>query len=76
MSGSAAILAFHAVEDGPGPLCLGPAVFERQVRALAAAGAVGLTVSDVASRLRRGDTLPRRAVAFTFDDGFESVHRH
>lgn len=69
----AAILAFHAVEDGSGPLCIAPGVFARQVAALAESGAVALTVSDLARRLRSGE-LPERAVAFTFDDGYASVH--
>lgn len=69
----AAILAFHAVEDGPGPLCISPAVFARQVAALASSGATAFTVTELARRLRSGQ-LPERAVAFTFDDGYASVH--
>lgn len=71
----AGILAFHAVEIGPGPLCLAPAVFARQVSALAEAGVVAFTVSELMARMHSG-SLPSRAVAFTFDDGYESVHRH
>ncbi|MGI8807271.1 MAG: polysaccharide deacetylase family protein [Acidimicrobiales bacterium] len=70
-----AILAFHAVEDGPGPLCVGLEAFRRQVEALSEAGAEAFTVTDFVQRLRAG-SLPLRAVAFTFDDGYESVHRH
>lgn len=69
----AAILAFHAVEEGPGPLCIPPAVFTRQVAALAEAGAVAFTVTELSRRLRLGE-LPEKAVAFTFDDGYASVH--
>ncbi|MGH9190241.1 MAG: polysaccharide deacetylase family protein, partial [Acidimicrobiales bacterium] len=71
----AAILAFHAVEDGPAPLSIPPAAFERQVGALADMGAVVLTAGELVEALRTGADLADPAVAFTFDDGYESVHR-
>lgn len=74
MAELSAILAFHAVEDGPGPLCVPPRVFERQVAALAESGTTVLTVAELTRHLRSG-TLPEKAVALTFDDGYESVHR-
>lgn len=68
----ALVLTYHAIEDGPPPLCLLPGLFERHVETLAQAGAAFLTVSELAGALRRG-ALPRRAVAITFDDGCSSV---
>jgi peptidoglycan/xylan/chitin deacetylase (PgdA/CDA1 family) len=71
---SIAILCFHAVEHGPAPLCLTPASFERQVKELHEQGCQSLTVREVARRISSGEGFPERAVAFTFDDGFASVH--
>lgn len=68
------ILAYHAVEEGPGPLCLPPAVVARQLDALLEAGCVALTVSEVADHIAVGRQLPTRSVALTFDDGYRSVH--
>jgi peptidoglycan/xylan/chitin deacetylase (PgdA/CDA1 family) len=72
---SALVLTYHAVEPGPAPLCLEPAVFREHVGVLAGSGAAVLTVSELASALRAGE-LPERAVCLTFDDGFASVARH
>lgn len=72
---AATILAFHGVEEGSAPLCIRPEVFERQVAALAAAGAEAFTVSQLMGHLGDG-SAPRHAVAFTFDDGYRSVHSY
>lgn len=68
------ILGYHAVEDGPSPICLSPARFERQVRDLHAGGCTALTVAEIAWHILNGRPFPPRAVAFTFDDGYASVH--
>jgi peptidoglycan/xylan/chitin deacetylase (PgdA/CDA1 family) len=75
MNGFALILTYHAVEDGPPPLCADPGLFGEHLDVLVDAGAVVMTVGEVAERLRRWD-LPERAVAITFDDGFASVAEH
>ncbi|MDQ3898198.1 MAG: polysaccharide deacetylase family protein [Actinomycetota bacterium] len=75
-NGTVTIIGYHAIEEGPGPLCLPPAVFERQVRTLHDDGCTALTVAEVADHLRTGAPFPERAIALTFDDGYASVHRH
>lgn len=72
MSGHGLILTYHGVEPGPPPLFIEPPDFEAHLQVLADAHAVVLSVSALARGLREG-TLPRRAVAITFDDGFASV---
>lgn len=72
MSARGLILTYHAVEPGPPPLFVDPLLFEAHLEALSQAGAVVLTLSQLAGRLREG-TLPERAVALTFDDAFASV---
>lgn len=71
MSG-ALILTYHAIEDGPAPLCVEPALFERHLDCIVAAGARTLAVAALADAIRRGDPLDG-LVAITFDDGFASV---
>ncbi|HEU0304020.1 MAG TPA: polysaccharide deacetylase family protein [Gaiellaceae bacterium] len=66
------VLTYHAVESGPAPLCIDPAVFARHVDAIADSGFEALTVSELAAALRAGE-LPERALAVTFDDGAASV---
>ncbi len=68
------VLTYHAVEEGPPPLCLDPRTFRAHVEAVAESGVPVLTVSELAAALRAG-ALPERAVALTFDDGFASVAR-
>jgi len=71
---SVAVLTYHAVEDGPPPLCVPPERFAEQLDLVAAAGVAALTVSQLAAAVRDG-ALPERAVALTFDDGAASVAR-
>ena len=69
-----AILRYHAICDAnagyadPG-ICVSPAAFEQHVGYLAAHYAV-LSLPDAVGALKRGATLPRNAVAITFDDGY------
>jgi len=70
----ALILTYHAVEPGPPPLCVDPALFRAHVDSLVDSGAHTLTVSELAAALAR-DEIPERAVAITFDDGCASVAR-
>lgn len=70
------ILAYHAVEPGPGPLCVDPAGFTAVIEEFAAAGYRSVTVAELVDWVERGVPLPPRTVAFTFDDGYASVHRH
>jgi peptidoglycan/xylan/chitin deacetylase (PgdA/CDA1 family) len=70
----ALILTYHAVEEGPAPLCLAPALFLSHLDVLEELRVSTLTVSGLADALRHG-TLPDRAVALTFDDGCASAVR-
>jgi peptidoglycan/xylan/chitin deacetylase (PgdA/CDA1 family) len=69
------ILRYHAVADpaacwyaSPG-ICLSPSDFERHAQYLAANYRV-LPLPDAVEALQRDRTLPRNAVAITFDDGY------
>lgn len=73
-NGSIPVLAFHAVQDGRGPLRIDAGTFERVVAALSEAGATGITAA-AAGRMLSGDLAPpAKPVAFTFDDGYRSVY--
>jgi peptidoglycan/xylan/chitin deacetylase (PgdA/CDA1 family) len=72
MSGGALVLTYHAVEDGPPPLCVPPPLFERHLDCIAASGLRAVTVSALAEAISGGEPLDG-LVAITFDDGFASV---
>lgn len=73
------ILAYHHIAAPPPESTsvstyLAPAAFARQVRLLKAMGYRSVKVGDVARALRGETELPRRAVVFTFDDGWLDVY--
>ncbi len=68
----ALILTYHAVEQGPGPLRIEPALLARHLDVVIASGAEVVTISRLVNALG-GGRLPERAVAITFDDGLASA---
>jgi peptidoglycan/xylan/chitin deacetylase (PgdA/CDA1 family) len=72
VSARALVLNYHAIEAGPAPLCIDPALFAAHLDCLARSSAQVVTLDRLARDLRAGQ-LTERAVALTFDDGFASV---
>jgi peptidoglycan/xylan/chitin deacetylase (PgdA/CDA1 family) len=69
-----AVLAFHAVQDGPAPLCFPTERFVDLVDRLRRRGTVALTAAGAAALIARNDRFPAPVVVFTFDDAYASVH--
>lgn len=69
-----AILAYHHVSDDPtAKLQTVPAAFLRnQIRAARAQGWTFMKLGDVLARRDRPESLPRRVMVLTFDDGYRS----
>jgi peptidoglycan/xylan/chitin deacetylase (PgdA/CDA1 family) len=68
------VLAFHAVERGPGPLCIDPDTFRRQVDALVSSGVQSISLGELVDCIGAGRQIPLRAAVITFDDAYASVH--
>jgi peptidoglycan/xylan/chitin deacetylase (PgdA/CDA1 family) len=67
------VLCYHAVSSAwPSPLAVSENLLSDHVGYLKGRGYVGLTFAE-SERRRLEGTLPRRAVAVTFDDAFASV---
>ncbi len=67
----ALILTYHAIEAGPSPLCVEPALFEAHADVIAQSGVRCVTVRELAATL---PAAPREdSVVITFDDGFASM---
>jgi peptidoglycan/xylan/chitin deacetylase (PgdA/CDA1 family) len=72
MSARALVLTYHAVEAGPPPLCIDPALLRAHLDVIAESGVRAIGLGELADDLRRGG--PKKpSVAITFDDGFASV---
>jgi peptidoglycan/xylan/chitin deacetylase (PgdA/CDA1 family) len=63
------IVTYHSLDDTDSPISVRPATFARHAAWLAQQKFCALTLSESLERLRAG-TLPPKAVALTFDDGF------
>lgn len=72
MTARALILTYHAIEPGPAPLCIDPALFAQHLDCLARSSVQVVTLDRLVRDLRAGE-LSDRSVALTFDDGFASV---
>ncbi len=64
------VLMYHSIADGAGPTSIPPAVFASQMAALARSECEVVTLGQVAAWLAGTGSIPDRAVAITFDDGF------
>lgn len=64
------ILTYHSVAEGDSPLRIPPALFAEQMEWLKAHAEV-VPLGKIVRALATGGILPERAVALTFDDGFQ-----
>ncbi len=71
MSGDAIdILMYHSVSAGPGPTCIAPETFRRQMETLAECGYRGVALAELAPWLRGEGPPAGKPIVLTFDDGF------
>jgi peptidoglycan/xylan/chitin deacetylase (PgdA/CDA1 family) len=72
------VLLYHSVSDRPAPGdswgAVSRAQFEAHVEAIAACRRDSLTITMLASTLRRERALVERPVAITFDDGYDDTY--
>ena len=70
------ILCYHRLGSGSSKMVVSPANFEAQMAWLVRNDYRVVRLGDLAAFLAGAQALPQRAVVVTFDDGYESVHRH
>ncbi len=68
------ILTFHALDEERAPISFPSRLFRRFLGELHEHGYETLSLDQVVDCLKRGDELPARALALTFDDGYQSVY--
>lgn len=66
------VLMYHAVDRSNWKLAVPPGIFERQMRHLARKGWI-VSLANVVAYVKGEKNLPGRAVAITFDDGYQDV---
>ena len=64
------VLAYHSVSHDTADTVVTPEVFKRQLGLLKRAGYTFVTLDNVVRWQRGEDSIPKRAVAVTFDDGY------
>lgn len=69
------ILMYHRVHPEPYELCISPAQFEAQMRFLREAFQP-VSLTRLVWHLKKGESLPDRAVVVTFDDGYLDNYTH
>jgi peptidoglycan/xylan/chitin deacetylase (PgdA/CDA1 family) len=70
------ILAYHRFGAAGGRMVVSPSSFAAQLEWLARNDYRVIPLAQLAGYLAGKQTLPRRAVVITIDDGYESAHRH
>jgi peptidoglycan/xylan/chitin deacetylase (PgdA/CDA1 family) len=75
VSSRALVLTYHAIELGPAPLCIEPALFREHLDVIAEAPVRPVGLDRLAAELEAGGPV-EASVAITFDDGYASVVRN
>lgn len=70
------ILSYHSIDTNNTPLSVSPELFAAHMAAIAAERCTTLTMREVSHHLSKRTPFPKRAVAITFDDGFENFLTH
>jgi peptidoglycan/xylan/chitin deacetylase (PgdA/CDA1 family) len=70
------VLCYHRFGAGNSKMVVSPARFEEQMAYLANHGFHVARLSDLEAFMAGERALPAKTVVITFDDGYESVHRH
>ncbi|HYP40344.1 MAG TPA: polysaccharide deacetylase family protein [Chloroflexia bacterium] len=71
--GGITILSYHSLDEHTTPLSVPPRLFEIHMATIAAERCPTFTMAQVAAHLATRRPFPPRAIAITFDDGFENV---
>ena len=67
------ILTYHSISSGPSPLKIPPSLFAEQLEWLKV-NAQLVPLEQIVAALAAQEPLPERAVALTFDDGFQDFY--
>ena len=69
------IITYHSIDNSGTVISTAPAVFKRQVSALAAAGYEAITLRELVASIKQSSLLPAKPIVLTFDDGFRNFYR-
>lgn len=70
------VLCYHRVGTGGGKMSVSPANFAAQMEWLVRNQYHVIPLGRLSAYLEGREALPAKSVVITFDDGYESVHRH
>lgn len=66
------VIVYHSVDESNSCISIRPSEFKRQMEFIKENGYNTLTVSELVDNMRKGNGIPDKVIALTFDDGFEN----
>jgi peptidoglycan/xylan/chitin deacetylase (PgdA/CDA1 family) len=68
------VLTYHSIDDSRSVISTSPEKFREQMHQLQERSFKVISLNEVVTRIKKGQSLPKKTVSITFDDGFKNFY--